>query len=120
MRKLAVSDLVMLESGELVFATIGGIIGGLTPDASKTVRVLSLAHCDGSVHAVAPHPTDPALVYTVGDDRCLSVWNTVERYVQQKRSLTNSNGSVVTFAASKLSNICSENMKPPFFQHPHC
>jgi WD40 repeat protein len=45
----------------------------------KEMRVLLSSHGKGAVSAVEYHPLQPSIVYTVGDDCILRMWNTKEK-----------------------------------------
>ena len=44
--------------------------------ASGSSTLLSRGHWDGELHGLAPHPTNPNIVATSGDDTTVRVWDT--------------------------------------------
>lgn len=57
----------------ILVGTKGSEIYEISKDSGRIIR-LSAAHCADHVWGIAPHPTDPDIIATTGDDHTVRVW----------------------------------------------
>ena len=60
--------------------------------ASGSSTLLSRGHWDGELHGLAPHPTNPNIVATSGDDTTVRVWDTA---LHEMVSIANVEGTLL-------------------------
>ena len=62
----------------ILVGTMGSEIYEISKDSARMIR-LSAGHCSDHLWGLAPHPTDPDLYLTAGDDHTVRLWTVRDR-----------------------------------------
>ena len=66
------------DKSTILVGTMGSEIYEISKDSARMIR-LSAGHCSDEVWGLAPHPTDPDLYLTSGDDHTVRLWTVRDR-----------------------------------------